>query len=68
MNVLNEVINGIQTNNEFVTGSNKELITKEIHHKLTFNFKELLLHSCDNAQELLVNLLNGKFRVQNFYF
>ena len=32
--------------------------------KLTLNLKDLLANSCDYAQERLVSLLEGKFKVK----
>jgi hypothetical protein len=49
--------------NEYGNNSNKELLTKENHLKLTLNLKDLLANSCDYAQERLVSLLEGKFKV-----
>ncbi len=42
--------------------SQRELLTKDKHQKLTTSLRELLCGSCDYAQERLVNLLEGKFK------
>ena len=42
--------------------SGKELITKANHTKLTASLKDLIINSCDYAQERLVNLLENKFK------
>lgn len=58
------IVNCIQSvvDSNAVHESGKELITKANHTKLTASLKDLIINSCDYAQERLVNLLENKFK------